>query len=96
MNRLEIGMVVKTSYGTGPYRIDAIHRKCTCCIDFIDDVDSLPEHVHLECSYAGTDRNQDGGDYGLGFYDEQTLRSVRSDDYLEIVPSDEPIQGTLF
>lgn len=31
--RLEVGMIIRTNYGTGPYRITKLHRDCICSVN---------------------------------------------------------------
>ncbi len=54
--RLEIGMLIKTNYSDGPYRIIDIERGCTCpsYLDEIemDDPPPQPPHLHLVCTKA--------------------------------------------
>lgn len=92
---LEVGQIIKTNYNTGPYRIKSIHRECTCpeCIRSIngDDSPSL-KHIHLIVK----DLNGGRGDYYLNGYNEETLKSVWSDDYLILCEDDQPIQISLF
>lgn len=82
MSRYHEGMIVRTSYGTGPYRVVDIIRDCQCP-SFTDAVSLLAEappsspHVHLICRKVG----ERTGFYYLNGYDEN-LRSVWSDDYL--------------
>jgi len=49
---LQVGDIVRTSYGTGPYRIIAITRNCRCpdYLDLIDGSDKPSKpHIHLVC-----------------------------------------------
>lgn len=84
MARLREGMIVRTSYGTGPYVVTNITHGCTCP-SFLDSLDmsnppaSAP-HLHITCRRVGEKRS----DYFLNGYDEDTLMSVWSDDYLII------------
>lgn len=68
--RLEIGDIVKTSYGTGPYVIEGIRRDCTCPkpLDEInmDDPPASPPHIGLILK----------GHYYLNGYDEFHLDSI--------------------
>lgn len=92
--RLKVGDVVATSYGTGPYRITAITRDCRCVTaqDEYDGITELPPHIHLTCrEVTARPHTQKGHYFYLGFYDETTLQSVRSDDRLQqILPSYPP------
>lgn len=83
MGRLHKGMVVTTSYGTGPYRIVEITHGCTCpsftdAITLCADAPPSKPHVHCMCRKVG----ERTGFYWLNGYDENTLRSVWGDDYL--------------
>lgn len=54
---LQPGMIVRTSYGTGPYRIREVVGPCTCP-SFIDQINeanppSSEPHFHLVCDWAG-------------------------------------------
>jgi hypothetical protein len=91
------GMMVKTSYGTGPYRIKKIVRNCTCSHILaninMDNPPPLPPHIHL------TVTNPDGsGEYYLNYYDEETLigygpgRYDGTKDQLVVVLPDKPLK----
>lgn len=67
--RLEVGMIIKTNYGTGPYRILDIERGCTCPL-YLDDKPT-PEHIHLTL----TDPDGKGRSW-IGYIIEETLTSV--------------------
>lgn len=86
--RLEVGDRVKTSYGTGPYVICEILRNCTCPAPLdeinMEDPPDSPAHIHLILK----------GRYYLGGYEEETLRSVWSDDYLIYCEQQGPVQTT--
>jgi hypothetical protein len=78
-------MYVRTNYNTGPYEIVHITRNCTCpeyldSINMLDPPASRP-HIHLTCCAPGNPRNM----YWLNGYDEETLRSIWSDDRLYVV-----------
>lgn len=95
--RLEVGMIIKTSYGTGPYRIKRIVRDCTC-VPGLGSIESeghyaaLPPHLHLTLSMPGAH-----GPFYLNYHDEGSLQSVRPgcNDQLIICPTSEPVQTTL-
>lgn len=89
--RLEIGQRIRTSYGTGPYRITSIVRGCTCKdpLDFFDEGPDLAPHIHLMLKDA------DEKDAWVGFYDEETLKSVRCDDTIIVLDSSQPIQESI-
>ena len=91
--RLEIGMLIKTSYSTGPYRIIGIKRGCTCS-SYLDSINMKEpplrsEHIHL--SLCNPEKKRDR--YWLSGYDEESLASVDSEDYLILLPQDKPIQS---
>jgi len=93
--RLEVGMVLKTSYGTGPYKLKSITRGCTCPsyldeLDHGDEAEARPPHIYLVLTPV------DGHvEFYLNHYDEQTLRSVINSDHLILCSTPEPIQTTL-
>jgi len=90
---LEIGQRIKTNYGTGPYKITSIVRGCTCKAptDFFDEGPDMPPHIHLALEGV-----EDGKEYWLGWYDEETLRSVTlSGDRIILLNTPEPIQRSL-
>lgn len=94
--KIEIGEIIKTSYGTGPYRVVGITRGCRCShfLDTIECLDNpLPEHVHLAV------KGIESGDPGwLNYYDEVTLKSVRkgNEDRIIRVASDALVQQSMF
>lgn len=100
MNRLELGDVVKTNYGTGPYCITKIVRGCRCStfIEEGDGIYTLPEHVHLTVRHTHNSTNcqEEGKDCFLNYYDEASLKSVRGEAFLILVPTGQLIQTTLF
>lgn len=78
---IQVGDVVRTNYGTGPYRVDHVVRGCTCP-DYIDEIgfpdDAPPSrpHLHLVCTgWVGSDHNE-GLEFYIAGYDEDTLESV--------------------
>ena len=87
---LHPGMWVKTSYDSGPYLItEVIHDcMCPCYLDNIEGDDfPSPPHVHCTVKKPG-----DKKPYFLGGYNEHTLVSVWSDDYLTVL--EVPDEGT--
>jgi hypothetical protein len=94
---LKPGMLIKTNYGTGPYRIKKIKRDCTCA-HFLavinqNDPPPLPPHIHLTVS------NPDGsGEFYLHYYDAETLigfgpgRYDGTKDQIRIVTPDKPMK----
>lgn len=99
--RLEIGDIIKTSYGTGPYRVKKVARGCTCesagvlyrAKGFDASLVAFPKpHLHLVCSKAGTKLKSH-----LNFYCEETLKNIfRPDDFLIILENDQPVQRSFF
>ena len=86
--RLEVGDIIKTNYGTGPYVIKSIMRNCTgpAPLDEIN-LDNPPEslpHIHLVL---------EGGFY-LSGYDEATLKSVWDHDFLIYCGQKSQVQTT--
>lgn len=81
MRRVYRGMVVRTNYGTGPYRVTSFIENCTCP-SFLDTVNlgaSAPPskaHYHIRCK-----KDNERGDYHLNGYDEN-LNSVWDNDRL--------------
>lgn len=94
IRRLECGMIIRTNYGTEPYRITEVTRGCTCP-QYGSDVRIKP-HVHLVLEWAGPRiGHAEYGPYYLGWYDEDTLRSItHPKDAIEILETREPVQGT--
>jgi hypothetical protein len=84
--RIEVGQMLKTNYGTGPFRITSIVRGCTCIepVDWHKEI-HLPSHLHMRARYVTGDHN-DGDEAWLGFYDESTLRSVLPGSNDQLVP----------
>lgn len=97
MIRLEKGMLIKTNYGTGPYRIISVKRGCTCpsYLDSINlrDPPDRPEHIHI---YLEDPDNKRKSKSFLGGYIEETLTHLDGKDKIEILKSDGPVQGSLF
>ena len=96
MTVLAEGMYVRTSYGTGPYRIVDILRGCTCpsYLDTINLVDPPPSPPHIHLSLRKPFERR--GVYSIGGIDEQTLKCVWSDDQIFIVDAPKPKQLWLF
>lgn len=82
---LREGDIVETSYGSGPYVVVGILRHCVCPA-YLDEINAKPgetpkkrpEHVHLVCKMPDGSR----GYFHLNGYDEESLRSVDTDDFL--------------
>lgn len=99
MARIEVGQILKTNYGTGPYRVESIVRNCVDChdpLDFFDEGAKLPAHIHMTLRSIGKDHNEGSVAY-LNYYDEETLRNVRKNDRdrLILLANLEPVQTTL-
>jgi hypothetical protein len=102
--RLTQGMLIKTNYGTGPYRIKKIIRKCTCphvlATINLNNPPALPAHMHL--IVTGPDGK---GEFYLNYYNEETLISYGPGSYdgtkdqIIVLPPDKslrPMQMDLF
>jgi len=84
---LQVGDVIRTSYGTGPYRVVEILRGCTCPsylnqIERDDEAPASRPHVHMECRLVGREKE---GPFTVSGYDDETLKSVWNGDRIEIV-----------
>lgn len=68
---LRIGEIVRTSYGSGPYRITMIDGPCTCP-EYIKhlDGDETPSEPHYHLTCAGIEHN--GSFYLNGFRPDGT------------------------
>ena len=75
--KLAVGMLIDTSYGTGPYRIKKIIRGCTCPL-YLDtlnrpkDAPAQPEHLHL--FLTGIDGK---GNFYINHFVESTLERLQ-------------------
>ena len=93
--KLAPGMIVKTSYGTGPYKIKSILRACTCplALEKLNNPMSAAQtqpHIHLVCEWAD---GRTKGEFYLNQFDEQTMTAIWPPyDTIEIVPSGQPVQ----
>lgn len=72
--RIQEGMVVRTSYGTGPYRILDVEQHCTCpsfsdAITLLDKAPASRPHAHCTCRKVG----ETFGFYYLNGYDENLI-----------------------
>jgi len=94
--RLECGMIIRTNFGAGPYRITEIKRGCTCRWSGAGIGPGDPPHVHLTLEWAGPrNTHSEYGPYYLGGYDEETLRSLTDPrDMIEVLRDPEPERGT--
>lgn len=100
MTRIEVGQKLRTNYGTGPYRVVAIKRGCTCKepTDFFDEGPDMPPHLHLRLrSTEDAAPHNRGEEARLGWYDETTLTSVVPGDNDRLILCENPqlIQTTL-
>lgn len=89
---IKVGDIVRTSYGTGPYRILEIVADCTCP-NYMDSIDHYisgktqpsPEHFHLTLVHIRAPKPSKDNLYYLNGYAEMPdgrFRSVWSDDEL--------------
>lgn len=65
------GAIVRTNYGTGPFRIKSVLGPCTCprYSDFCSHVDKpSPAHFHLVCDSAEDDDRRPQGPFYLNGY----------------------------
>ncbi len=96
-HKLRQGMLVKTNYGTGPYRIKKVKRGCTCSHILakinMDNPPALPPHLHLTVILP-----DGGGEFYLNYFDEDTLISLGPGNYdgikdqIILLPPDRPIR----
>lgn len=82
MGRVHTGMVIRTSYGTGPYRIVDFTKDCTCpsfmdTVNLGKDAPLSRQHYHFLCRKVGEAKDF----YHVHGYDEN-LNSVWNDDRL--------------
>ena len=80
MSRVYNGMVIRTSYGTGPYRVVDFEKDCTCpsfmdVLEMGNDAPPSRPHYHLLCRKVGENK----GFYHINGYDEN-LNSVWDND----------------
>lgn len=95
MGRIHNGMVVRTTYGTGPYRIVDFEKDCVCpsftdAVTLGADAPNSRPHYHIVCRKVGENK----GFYYLNGYDEN-LNSVWGEDRL-IVCAEETLLLTMF
>lgn len=69
---LQLGAIVRTTYGTGPYRIADIHGPCSCS-SYLDSINmsnppASEPHFHLVCEWAGHVSGHKHGKYYLNGY----------------------------
>ena len=94
MGRVYNGMVIRTSYGTGPYRIVDFEKDCTCpsfmdAVTFGNDAPPSRPHYHFTCRKVGENK----GFYYVNGYDEN-LNSVWNGDRV-IVCAEETLLLTM-
>lgn len=80
--RIHRGMILRTSYGTGPYEVVDFTENCTCpsfmdAITMCEDAPASKPHYHIICKCVGEQR---GLSY-LNGYDDN-LNSVWNKDRL--------------
>lgn len=103
-NRLEVGMIVSTNYGTGPYQIVRIKRNCDCpnYVELINNPSGArrsKRHIHITCRPVNLPPNKRNELSYLNGYDEKTLRNVWNKKDRLIIRDDvklpKPIQITM-
>lgn len=95
---IEVGAIVKTSYGTGPYKIIQVTGPCTCTkytsalYDFKNPLASLP-HYHFVCTEKNGIRKP-----VLNGYNKQNgkIKSVWCNDEIEVISFKAGHQFSLF
>ncbi len=103
---LQVGDIVRTSYGSGPYRIVDIERNCRCpdYLDVIEGKDNPSKlHMHLVCVDAN-EPIRERYSYrklrwlnGYREYPNGTIRCIwRPQDYLIVEGSTKGVQLQLF
>lgn len=95
MGRYYPKMIVRTSYGTGPYKIIDVDDHCDCptfsdSITLFDKAPKSKEHSHIRCRKVG----EMYGNYYLNGFDDNG-NSVWSNDRI-IVCAEETLLLTLF
>lgn len=98
MSRFYKGMVIHTSYGSGPYIISKVTDNCTCpsFLDSLNLRESAPKsrpHCHLTCKGTGHTYNNKGT-FWLNGYDENGVNVWRPDDRI-IVDAEETLLLTM-
>ena len=80
--KIEVGMTIKTSYGTGPYIVESISSVCNCPppLSEIETDEPIVSKDHFH--YSLIDEEGKGG-FGLNGYDIEG-KSVWSSDFLII------------
>ena len=99
--RIEIGQILKTSYDTGPFRVESIVRGCTCShiLDEIESIDHpLPSHIHMRLKDLSPGHNH-GKDAWINYVDEETLQTYTaagkfSGDKLILLENIQPVQAS--
>jgi hypothetical protein len=94
---IQVGDIIKTSYGTGPFIVLSVLRNCTCP-NFVKTLngDNSPSKPHIHAEMM--DMNGRKG-YGIGGYDDSTepAKSVWNPDTVSTIGKyePEPIDGQL-
>lgn len=93
MGIVEVGVTVRTSYGSGPYVVTKVHGPCRCA-SYLSELNDLhpqpsPSHYHLSCEKDG-----EGGFLLNGYTLEG--KSVWCADQLLIDSPQVPVQQGLF
>ena len=94
---LSVGDVVKTSYGTGPYRILAIGGPCTCYpYHVVGGPKKSTPHYHLEVEYTDIPSGGKNRAYlgGVIYRDGKFACAWSPDEYEVVERADQ--QGWLF
>ena len=88
---LNVGDIIKTSYGTGPYEILKIVWECTCPAYLSDK--PTKKHIHLVLCTLGDKRDK----FYLNQYDGGTLESVTPPyDKIIVIQRNDLVQLSLF
>lgn len=83
MGRIQKGMLVKTSYNSGPYIVESVEGNCDCpsFLDSLEFSEAAPRskpHTHIRCNRLGGNKKEF---YYLNGYDEN-LNCVWNSDRL--------------
>ncbi len=81
---IAVGLLVRTSYGTGPYLVRTLSGPCICC-SYLDTINGRerPSKPHFHLTFRRPDGR--GGDYYLNGFTLEG-RSVWSRDKLTVQP----------
>jgi hypothetical protein len=87
---IQVGDIIKTSYGTGPFVVLSVLRGCTCA-EFVRRIngDDSPSEPHMHADLM--DMNGRKG-YGIGGYDDtvEPARNVWRNDTVSVIGIYEP------